>query len=205
MTVESGYADFFGPQVPRTGDEGQTPTFALASAAYRDNEADEILKANSEWHKSEVGKPRIKLFRPNLGEAFSRAIIDRMLGSGRAPLIQSFGTQPQVVVEHALAAHRIRRERDNWLTAVTVLCGLLFLPGLLVWLLVFQIRTTMTKRDDKRAGALATALLVGVGALAVLFLLRMPFTGFWAWYARVGRGPGAGLVLGQADLRAHRP
>ncbi|MEU0913651.1 hypothetical protein [Streptomyces althioticus] len=184
MTVESGYADFFGPQVPRTGDEGQTPTFALASAAYRDNEADEILKANSEWHKSEVGKPRIKLFRPNLGEAFSRAIIDRMLGSGRAPLIQSFGTQPQVVVEHSLAAHRIRRERDNWLTAVMVLCGLLFLPGLLVWLLVFQIRTTMTKRDDKRAGALATALLVGVGALAVLFLLRMPFTGFWAWYAR---------------------
>ncbi|MFI0506779.1 hypothetical protein ACH3WN_28650 [Streptomyces albogriseolus] len=184
MTVESGYAEFFGPQVPRTGDEGQTPTFALASAAYRDNEADEILKANSEWHKSEVGKPRIKLFRPNLGEAFSRAIIDRMLGSGRAPLIQSFGTQPQVVVEHALAAHRIRRERDNWLTAVMVLCGLLFLPGLLVWLLVFQIRTTMAKRDDKRAGALATALLVGVGALAVLFLLRMPFTGFWAWYAR---------------------
>ncbi|GHG09650.1 hypothetical protein ACIQUO_30245 [Streptomyces albogriseolus] len=184
MTVESGYAEFFGPQVPRTGDEGQTPTFALASAAYRDNEAEEILKANSEWHKSEVGKPRIKLFRPNLGEAFSRAIIDRMLGSGRAPLIQSFGTQPQVVVEHALAAHRIRRERDNWLTAVMVLCGLLFLPGLLVWLLVFQIRTTMTKRDDKRAGALATALLVGVGALAVLFLLRMPFSGFWAWYAR---------------------
>lgn len=184
MTVESGYAEFFGPQVPRTGDEGQTPTFALASAAYRDNEAEEILTANSEWHKSEVGKPRIKLFRPNLGEAFSRAIIDRMLGSSRAPLIQSFGTQPQVVVEHALAAHRIRRERDNWLTAVMVLCGLLFLPGLLVWLLVFQIRTTMTKRDDKRAGALATALLVGVGALAVLFLLRMPFSGFWAWYAR---------------------
>ncbi|MCX4619070.1 hypothetical protein ACWDPF_13960 [Streptomyces albogriseolus] len=184
MTVESGYAEFFGPQVPRTGDEGQTPTFALASAAYRDNEAEEILTANSEWHKSEVGKPRIKLFRPNLGEAFSRAIIDRMLGSGRAPLIQSFGTQPQVVVEHALAAHRIRRERDNWLTAVMVLCGLLFLPGLLVWLLVFQIRTTMAKRDDKRAGALATALLVGVGALAVLFLLRMPFSGFWAWYAR---------------------
>ncbi|MBT3166603.1 hypothetical protein HTV80_26400 [Streptomyces sp. Vc74B-19] len=184
MTVESGYADFFGPQVPRMGDEGQTPTFALASAAYRDNEADEILKANSEWHKSEVAKPRIKLFRPNLGEAFSRAIIDRMLGSGRAPLIQSFGTQPQVVVEHALAAHRIRRERDNWLTAVMVLCGLLFLPGLLVWLLVFQIRTTMTKRDDKRAGAFATALLVGVGALAALFLLRMPFDGFWGWYAR---------------------
>ncbi|CAL9400765.1 hypothetical protein SUDANB176_01451 [Streptomyces sp. enrichment culture] len=184
MTVESGYADFFGPQVPRTGDEGQTPTFALASAAYRDNEAEEILKANNEWHKSAVGKPRIRLFRPNLGEAFSRAIIDRMLGSGRAPLIQSFGTQPQVVVEHALAAHRIRRERDNWLSAVMVLCGLLFLPGLLVWLLVFQIRTTVARREDKRAGALATTLLVAVGALAVLFLIRMPFGGFWGWYAR---------------------
>ncbi|GGQ01247.1 hypothetical protein GCM10010266_25800 [Streptomyces griseomycini] len=184
MTVESGYADFFGPQVPRTGDEGQTPTFALASAAYRDNEAEEILKANNEWHKSAVSKPRLKLFRPNLGEAFSRAIIDRMLGPGRAPLIQSFGTQPQVVVEHALAAHRIRRERDNWLSAVMVLCGLLFLPGLLVWLLVFQIRTTVAKREDKRAGALATTLLVAVGALAVLFLIRMPFGGFWGWYAR---------------------
>jgi hypothetical protein len=184
MTVESGYADFFGPQVPRTGDEGQTPTFALASAAYRDNEAEEILKANNEWHKSAVSKPRLALFRPNLGEAFSRAIIDRMLGAGRAPLIQSFGTQPQVVVEHALAAHRIRRERDNWLSAVMVLCGLLFLPGLLVWLLVFQIRTTIAKREDKRAGALATTLLVAMGALAVLFLLRMPFDGFWGWYAR---------------------
>ncbi|CAM5353577.1 hypothetical protein [Streptomyces griseomycini] len=184
MTVESGYADFFGPQVPRMGDEGQTPTFALASAAYRDNEAEEILKANNEWHKSAVSKPRLKLFRPNLGEAFSRAIIDRMLGPGRAPLIQSFGTQPQVVVEHALAAHRIRRERDNWLSAVMVLCGLLFLPGLLVWLLVFQIRTTVAKREDKRAGALATTLLVAVGALAVLFLIRMPFGGFWGWYAR---------------------
>ncbi|GAA3501889.1 hypothetical protein GCM10019016_089970 [Streptomyces prasinosporus] len=184
MTVQSGYADFFGPQVPRTGDEGQTPTFALASAAYRDNEAEEILKANNEWHKSAVGKPRVALFRPNLGEAFSRAIIDRMLGAGRAPLIQSFGTQPQVVVEHALAAHRIRRERDNWLSAVMVLCGLLFLPGLLVWLLVFQIRTTVAKREDKRAGALATTLLVAVGALAVLFLIRLPFGGFWGWYAR---------------------
>ncbi|GAA0653450.1 hypothetical protein GCM10009535_34890 [Streptomyces thermocarboxydovorans] len=184
MTVDGGYADFFGPQVPRTGDEGQTPTFALASAAYRDNEAKEILKANNEWHKSSVSEPKIALFRPNLGEAFSRAVIDRMLGSGRKPLIQSFGTQPQVVVEHALAAHRIRRERDNWLTAVMVLCGLLFLPGLLMWLLVFQIRTTIAKRPDKRAGALATTLLVAVGALAVLFLIRMPFGGFWGWYAR---------------------
>ncbi|KOV64469.1 membrane protein [Streptomyces sp. AS58] len=186
MTVDSGYADIFGPQVPRTGDEGQTATFALASAAYRDNEVEEILKANSEWHQSKVnaGQKWAKIFRPNLGEAFSRAVVDRMLGSGRKPLIQSFGTEPQAVVEHCLAANRIRRERDNLLSIVMVVCGLLFLPGLLVWLLVFTLRSTIAKREDKRASTLATTLLVAVGALAVIFLLRMPFTGFWAWYAR---------------------
>jgi hypothetical protein len=107
-----------------------------------------------------------------------------MLGAGRKPLIQSFGAEPQVVVEHCLAANNIRRDRDNLLSIVMVLCGLLFLPGLLIWLLVFQIRTTVAKTENKQAGALATALLVGVGALAVIFLVRTPFGGFWAWYAR---------------------
>ncbi|MGW3423636.1 hypothetical protein [Streptomyces phaeochromogenes] len=174
-----------GAQVPLSGAAGQTAaTFALASAAYRDNEVGEILKANNEWHKSTVKAGKLKLFVPNLGEAFSRAVHDRMLGSGRNALIQSFGTEPQVVVEHCLAANRIRRERDNWLTAVTVLCGLIFLPGLIAWLLVFQIRTMIAKREDKRASALATTLLIAFGALAVIFLLRLPFGGFWAWYAR---------------------
>lgn len=87
MTVDSGYADFFGPQVPRTGDEAQTATFALASAAYRDNPVEEILKANNEWHESAVkgGRSWAKIFRPNLGEAFSTAVITRMLGKGRKP------------------------------------------------------------------------------------------------------------------------
>ncbi|MFI5679626.1 hypothetical protein [Streptomyces cellulosae] len=185
MTVQSGYADIFGPQVPRTGDGDQTATFALASAAYRDSPVEEILKANNEWHQSAVsgGRTWTRIFRPNLGEAFSTAVIARMLGAGRKPLIQSFGAEPQVVVEHCLAANNIRRERDNLLTIVMVLCGLLFLPGLLIWLLVFQIRTTIAKQEG-RAGALATALLVGVGALAVIFLVKMPFSGFWAWYAR---------------------
>jgi hypothetical protein len=184
MTVDGGYADIFGPQVPRTGDEGQTATFALASAAYRDNPVEDIKKADNEWHQSSVNAGKIALFKPNLGEAFSRAVVDRMLGGGRSPLIQSFGTQPQVVVEHCLAANRLRRERDNKLTAITVLCGLIFLPGFLVWLLVFQLRTTMAKREDKRTSALATALLVAVGAMAVIVLVRMPFGGFWGWYAR---------------------
>ncbi|HZF89279.1 hypothetical protein [Streptomyces sp.] len=184
MTVESGYADMFGPQVPRMGDEGQTATFALASAAYRDNPVEDIKKADNEWHQSTVNPGKLALFKPNLGEAFSRAVVDRMLGGGRKPLIQSFGTQPQVVVEHCLAANRIRRERDNKLTAIMALCGLVFLPGLVVWLVVFQLRTTMTRGDNKRVSAAATALLIAVGALAVIFLVRMPFTGFWGWYAR---------------------
>ncbi|MFJ9903029.1 hypothetical protein ACIRVK_09050 [Streptomyces sp. NPDC101152] len=186
MTVDSGYGDIFGPQVPRTGDEGQTATFALASAAYRDNPVADIKNADNEWHQTQVtpGRSWARIFRPNLGEAFSRAVADRMLGADRKPLIQSFGAEPQVVVEHALAANNIRKDRDNLLSIVMVICGLLFLPGLLVWLLIFQIRTTVARRDDKRAGALATTLLVAVGALAVIFLIRMPFNGFWAWYAR---------------------
>ncbi|MFE8945539.1 hypothetical protein [Streptomyces sp. NPDC007856] len=173
-----------GPQVPVSGDASQAATAALASAAYRDSPMEEIKKADNEWHESTLKPGRIALLRPNLGEAFSRAVIGRMLAPDRKPLIQSFGTEPQFVVEHCLAANNIRRERDNRLTAVTVLCGVLFLPGLLAWLLVFQLRTFVATREDKRAGALATALLLGVGVLAALFLIKMPFTGFWAWYAR---------------------
>lgn len=173
-----------GPQVPIAGDGSQAATYALASAAYRDSAMEDIKKADNEWHQSTVKAGRIALFKPNLGEAFSRAVVDRMLGSGRKPLIQSFGSEPQVVVEHCLAANNIRRTRDNQLSTVMVLCGLLVLPGLLVWLLVFQLRTFMAKRDAKRAGALATALLVAVGAVVLIFLIRMPFTGFWGWYAR---------------------
>lgn len=173
-----------GPQVPVSGDASHAATSALASAAYRDGALDDIKKADNEWHQSTVKAGRIALLKPNLGEAFSRAVVARMLAPGRKPLIQSFGSEPQFVVEHCLAANNIRRERDNRLSAVTALCGLLFLPGLIVWLLVFQLRTYIAKRDDKRAGGLATALLLAVGVLAVVFLIRTPFTGFWMWYAR---------------------
>jgi hypothetical protein len=183
--ADDGFDFTPGAQVPLAGAAGQTAaTYALASAAYRDDEVTKILEADNEWHKSKVSEPRVKMLRPRLGEAYSRAVIDRMLGAGRAPLIQSFGTEPQVVVEHCLAAHRIRRERDNWLTAVTVLCGLLFLPGFLVWLLIFILRANVAKATDRRASALGTGVLVAFGALAVLFLIKMPFGGFWGWYAR---------------------
>ncbi|MCP3817082.1 hypothetical protein NLX86_02660 [Streptomyces sp. A3M-1-3] len=174
-----------GAQVPLSGSAGQTAaTHALASAAYRDGKVEEILKANSEWHTSTVKKGKLSLCEPNLGEAFSRAVQVRMLGGARKPLIQSFGTEPQAVVEHCLAATRLRKERDKKLTLVMVVCGLLFLPGLLVWLALFQLRRTIAGAKDRRAGALGTALLVAFGGLAVIFLIRLPFGGLWAYYLR---------------------
>ncbi|MGW5863707.1 hypothetical protein ACWFRJ_16220 [Streptomyces sp. NPDC055239] len=174
-----------GAQVPLSGAAGQTAaTHALASAAYRDDKAAKILDANNEWHKSEVKDGLFKLFAPNLGEAFSRAVQMRMLGGARKPLIQSFGMEPQSIVEHCLAASNIRKQRDRWLTVVMVLCGLLFLPGLLVWLLLFSIKQAVVKRDNKRASAIATAALVAVGVLAVIFLIKLPIHGILGWYIR---------------------
>ncbi|MEV6399928.1 hypothetical protein AB0M39_34935 [Streptomyces sp. NPDC051907] len=174
-----------GAQVPLLGSAGQTAaTHALASAAYRDSPVDDILKANSDWHKSDVKKGKFSLFEPNLGEAFSRAVQVRMLGGARAALIQSFGTEPQAVVEHCLAATRIRKERDAKLTGVMAVFGLLFLPGLLLWMAVFQLRRTIAGAQNKGAGALGTLLLVAVGGLAVIFLVRLPFSGFWGLYIR---------------------
>ncbi|MQS38972.1 hypothetical protein [Streptomyces katsurahamanus] len=174
-----------GAQVPLMGSAGQTAaTHALASAAYRDSPVEEILKADSEWHKSEVKAGKFSLFEPNLGEAFARAVQTRMLDSGRKALIQSFGMEPQTVVEHCLAASHIRKERDTKLTVVMAVCGLLFLPGLLLWLGVFQLRRTIAGSANKRAGTLGTLLLLAIGGLALILLIRLPFTGFWAYYLR---------------------
>ncbi|MFE6030948.1 hypothetical protein [Streptomyces niveus] len=200
-----------GAQVPLQGSAGQTAaTHALASAAYRDSPVEEIVKADSEAHKSSVSKGKVSLFEPNLGEAFSRAVQTRMLGGGRAALIQSFGMEPQTVVEHCLAANHIRKKRDTRLTLVTVLFGVLFLPGTLLWIGVFQLRRTLAGSKDKKAGAIGGALLLGVAALAVVFLVALPFTGFLGWYLRgVIVAPVVGWLLAKRicettakDLRA---
>lgn len=171
--------------MPLSGAAGETAaTHALASAAYRDTEVDEILKANSEWHKSEIKKGKLSLFKPDLGEAFSRAVQVRMLGGARKPLIQSFGTEPQAVVEHCLAATRIRKQRDSKLTVVMGVFGVLFLPGMLIWLFIFQAKKWIGDQKDKRAQALSTAVLVAGGGLMLLFLIRLPFTGLAGLYLR---------------------
>ncbi|MGW2085389.1 hypothetical protein [Streptomyces sp. NPDC001880] len=180
-----------GAQIPLQGSGGQAvATNALASAAYRDSPVEKILDANSEWHKSEVKAGRSKLFKsdyfkPNLGEAFSRAVQERMLGGARKALIQSFGTDPQTVVEHCLSATRLRKSRDTKLTAVTALFGFLFLPGMILWILAFRLRDLLGKTKDKALSGLGAALLPIIGIVALIFLIRLPLNGFLALYVRL--------------------
>ncbi|AXK32361.1 hypothetical protein DVA86_06570 [Streptomyces armeniacus] len=171
-----------GAEIPLSGSAGQTAASnALASAAYRDGPVEDLIKANEEAKQK---PPKLSLFEPNLGEAFSRAVQTRLLGGARKPLIQSFGTEPQAVVEHCLAANRIRKARDTRLTVVMVIFGLLFLPGVLLWLLTFQLRRSIAGAQDKRVGAFGMAALVAVGVLAVLFLIKLPYGGLLGLYLR---------------------
>ncbi|SCK43720.1 hypothetical protein [Streptomyces sp. WMMB 322] len=171
-----------GAQVPLSGSGGQTAaTQALASAAYRDGPITELIKAND---GAKVKPPRVSLFEPNLGEAFSRAVQVRLLGGARKALIQSFGIEPQTVVEHCLAATRIRKDRDTRLTVIMVIFGVLFLPGTLLWLLAFQLRRALAGAQDKRMGAFGIAAMIALGGLAVLFVLKLPFDGVLGIYLR---------------------
>ncbi len=175
-----------GAQIPLSGSavRGQTGiTAALASVAFRDGSPDAICEASD---KSSVTKPKISLLEPNLGEAFTRALEKRMLAEDRKPLVQSFGVDPQTVVEHALAAKRLRRQRDAQLTLIMAVCGLLFLPGVLIWLGLFQLRRTFAGAQDRRAGVLGMLALGVVAVLVVLLLYRAPVSGplrFYLWAA----------------------
>ncbi|MFD9336076.1 hypothetical protein ACFWBF_16940 [Streptomyces sp. NPDC060028] len=174
-----------GAQIPLQGGGGQTAaTNALASAAYRDSPLASILEANNEYHESTVKPGKISLFEPNLGEAFCRAVEARTLGAGRKPLIQSFGADPQTVVEHCLAASRIRKERDGKLRLIMLVCGVLFLPGLLLWLGLFQVRKMLSSGKGKRSSWMGTLLLVGVAVLVAVLMFRLPLTGFLGLYLR---------------------
>ncbi|MFG2619663.1 hypothetical protein ACGFXC_18825 [Streptomyces sp. NPDC048507] len=177
-----------GAQIPLQGGGGQTAaTNALASAAYRDGGKDtalsSILGANSENHPASVKAPRISLFEPSLGEAFCRAVEARTLSPGRKPLIQSFGADPQTVVEHCLAATHIRKDRDRRLRLITLVCGVVFLPGTLLWLGLFQLRKTLAKGGGRKSSWIGTALLVVVVLAAAVLLYRVVY-----------RAPGSGIL-----------
>nr|WP_202521329.1 hypothetical protein [Streptomyces sp. SID5614] len=161
----------------------------MASAAYRDSPVETILDANSEWHKSAVKPGASKLFKsdyfkPNLGEAFARAVQERMLGGARKALIQSFGTDPQTVVEHCLSANNLRKARDTRLTLVTVVFGVLFLPGMLAWVIAFRVREALNKSSDPAFKAVGTVLLAAFGVGALILLVKLPLDNFWYLYFR---------------------
>lgn len=171
-----------GAQIPRTDAGPQTAvTQALSSAAYRDTD----ISAYEGLQSGKVKAGRFKLLRPNLGEAFSKAVISRTLGAKRNPLVPSFGVDARMIVHHCLAAEELRDERDRRLMVVTLVSGLLFLPGALLWLAAFQIRTWLKKDDSGRQDLYGTLVLVGVGLIAVLLAVRPPVSGLWALYFRV--------------------
>jgi hypothetical protein len=183
--VTNGFDFSPGAQVPLTGGDGETgATQALASVAYRDTSMKTLVDINED---TKIKAPRLSLFEPNLGEAWSRAVTVRMLGAARNELVQSFGVEPQTVVEHCLAANRIRQERDSRLTVVMGVFGVLFLPGVLLWLGAFQLRRTLAsaKAGGKRYGGLGGAVMAVAVLLAALFAVKPPFSGFWQQYFRV--------------------
>ncbi|GAA2248138.1 hypothetical protein GCM10010430_33110 [Kitasatospora cystarginea] len=171
-----------GAQIPRTDVGPQTAvTQLLSSAAYRDSDFRDL----GEKLGAKIKEGKFALFRPSLGEAYSRALIDRTLAAKRNPLVPSFGTDTRMVVEHCLAAEDLRGARDRKLTLVTLVSGLLFLPGALIWLLAFQSRAWLKKRNPAREGFYGTVALLVAGGLALLFVLRPPMSGLLAQYFRL--------------------
>lgn len=203
-----------GAQIPLSGaGRGQTGVSqALASVAYRDGAPEEIREPHE---GASVSAGKFSLLEPNLGEAFTRAIETRMIDSGRPPLVQSFGAEPQTVVEHTLAAKRLRRHRDARLTMVMAIFGVLFLPGVLLWLGMFQLRRTLAGRQDRAAGMLGQLALFVLGVLIVLGILQLPLTGAlrlyalamlpapvlgWLWAQRISEATAQNLRAHWADL-----
>lgn len=171
-----------GAQIPRTDVGPQTAvTQALSSAAYRDTE----FEALAGLPNAKIKHGKFALFRPSVGEAFSRAIINRTLGADRLPLVPSFGMDARMVVEHCLAAQELRDARDRQLTMISVLSGLLFLPGALLWLIAFQLRAYLNRSNPARERVYGPLMLVVVGAAAVLLAVMPPFSGLLGLYARV--------------------
>ncbi|MGC5413027.1 hypothetical protein ACPXCX_56630, partial [Streptomyces sp. DT225] len=86
--------------------------------------------------------------------------------------------------EHCLSANSLRKARDTRLTAVTVLFGFLFLPGMLLWVIVFRLRDGFAKTKDRLLTTLGNSLLPLVGIGLVFLMIRLPLTGLLGLYLR---------------------
>ncbi|MFE9425414.1 hypothetical protein ACFYNO_20855 [Kitasatospora sp. NPDC006697] len=171
-----------GAQIPRTDAGPQTAvTQMLSATAYRDDDLDGFVAKVQDGVVGKTGWHT--LFRPNLGEAFSKAVIGRTLGKGRKPLVPAYGIEPRLVVEHCLAAEELRAERDKRLMLVTVLCGVLFLPGTLIWLGAVRLR--QFQAGGRRGGLVSTLVWLVPLALTGLLAWRPPFVGFASLYLRI--------------------
>ncbi|MFD5566083.1 hypothetical protein [Kitasatospora griseola] len=190
-----------GAQVPRTDVGHQTAvTQAFSSAAYRTGDYNELgaLAGVS------VKPGKFALFRPSAGEAFSRALIDRTLGGGRKPIVPSHGTDVRMVVEHCLAAQDLREARDRRLSTLSVVCGLLFLPGTLIWLAAYQARAWLgAKKSAARDGFIGTLALLLAAGLTLFLAIRPPADGLLGLYCRIVMiGPVIGWYLARRTVVA---
>ncbi|MFJ8042301.1 hypothetical protein ACIRBX_17590 [Kitasatospora sp. NPDC096147] len=172
-----------GAQIPRTDVGPQTAvTQLLSSVAYRDGNVEKLEALPGVT----VKKGKNSLFRPSVGEAYAKAVIARTLGAGRNPLVPSFGTDTRMVVEHCLAAEDLRDQRDRKLQIISVLTGVLFLPGTLIWLAIFYGRDWSRRKAPANRRGLYNSLLMFVGAgLALLLALIPPVAGPFSLYFRV--------------------
>jgi hypothetical protein len=184
-----------GAQIPRPTSGHTGPTKVLSAAAYRPGRRSGFTGLpDTKWKNA-----KFTLFEPDFGEAYTRAVLRRMLGDGRThrkPLVPSFATDARMVTEYCLEAKELRRRRDRKLTGILLLFGLPFLPGTLLWLAIFQVRRMVNKFGAARERALAWVItLVLAFVLGYLLILNPPFTGPLRWYCRLLM---VGPVLGGA-------
>ncbi|WP_051944289.1 hypothetical protein [Streptacidiphilus rugosus] len=173
--------DGIGPQILRTDPSPSSgATTSLSSMAYRDGDYEPLAALHPEI-KHKTGK--IKLLAPNLGEAFCEAVIARTLGAKRKPIVPSYGATPRIVVEHCLEAEDVRHQRDKQLTLVALVFGLVFLPGALLWLAVFEIARRSPEKNRELYQNLGIVVVVVIAA--VLAWRPGDVTGLWGQYLRI--------------------
>ncbi|MFF4014166.1 hypothetical protein [Streptomyces sp. NPDC001843] len=154
-------------------------TSALSSGAYR------VLPFTclDETFPSAVRtQGKLTLFRPDFGEALTRAFLTRIFSEQAAPLVPSFGVRLDDVIDHSLHAAALRRRRDRILTAFALITGWAFLPGALVWIVGLVLRGALSRAGATIAGRLLPFTLV---AAAACLLVAAPTrrTGPVCWYA----------------------